>query len=132
MKRKKLSRGKLVKKLDAIFSRYIRLRHAKNEIVECFTCGVKAHYKDNMQCGHFQSRRFYSTRWDETNCQVQCKSCNIYKEGEQFKFGTNLNKQFGKKTSERLEVKAREIVKIPTYELEDMIKKYQELVKDLE
>jgi len=131
MKRKKLSRGKLVKKLDAIFSRYIRLRHATNEIVECFTCGKKDNWK-KLQCGHFQSRRFYSTRWDETNCQVQCKSCNIYKEGEQFKFGTNLNKQFGKKTSERLEVKAREIVKIPTYELEDMIKKYQELVKDLE
>ncbi len=132
MKRKKLSRGKLVKKLDAIFSRYIRLRHAKNEIVECFTCGVKAHYKDNMQCGHFQSRRFYSTRWDETNCQVQCKKCNVYSQGEQFKFGIKLNKEFGKNTSERLITKARKILKIPTYELEDMIKKYQELVKDLE
>jgi len=131
VKRKKLSRSKVVKKLDSIFSKYIRQRNAINGVAECFTCGKKDDWK-KLQCGHFQSRKFYSTRWDETNCQVQCKSCNIYKEGEQFKFGTNLNKQFGKKTSERLEVKAREIVKIPTYELEDMIKKYQELVKDLE
>jgi len=127
MKRKKLSRGKLVKKLDAIFSRYIRLRHAKNEIVECFTCGVKAHYKDNMQCGHFQSRRFYSTRWDETNCQVQCAGCNVFRYGEQFKFSVNLDSRFGNGTSARLETKAKEILKISTHELEDMIKKYQEL-----
>ena len=131
MKRKKLSRGKIVKKLDSIFSQYIRRRDVKESIAECFTCGKKDDWK-RLQCGHFQSRRFYSTRWDETNCQVQCKSCNIYKEGEQFKFGTNLNKQFGKKTSERLEVKAREIVKIPTFELEDMIKHYQELCSQLD
>jgi len=68
----------------------------------------------------------------EDYCQVQCKKCNVYSQGEQFKFGIKLNKEFGKNTSERLITKAREILKIPTYELEDMIKKYQELVKDLE
>ena len=131
MKRKKLSRGKLVKKLDAIFSRYIRLRHATNEIVECFTCGVKAHYKDNMQCGHFQSRRFYSTRWDEINCQVQCAGCNVFRFGEQFKFSIHLDQQYGQNTSSRLETKAKEILKISVPELEDMIKKYQNLCNEL-
>ena len=131
MKRKKLSRGKIVKKLDSIFSQYIRRRDVKESIAECFTCGKKDDWK-RLQCGHFQSRRFYSTRWDETNCQVQCAGCNVFRFGEQFKFSVNLDNKFGKGTSQRLEVKAREIVKIPTFELEDMIKHYQELCSQLD
>jgi len=131
VKRKKLSRGKIVKKLDSIFSQYIRRRDVKESIAECFTCGKKDDWK-RLQCGHFQSRRFYSTRWDETNCQVQCAGCNVFRFGEQFKFSVNLDNKFGKGTSQRLEVKAREIVKIPTFELEDMIKHYQELCSQLD
>mgnify|MGYP003665460414 CR=1 FL=1 len=80
---KKLSRTKLIKKLDTVFSQYIRQRDAENEIATCFTCGKKAHWK-KLQNGHFQSRRFYATRWDEMNCQVQCAGCNVFKYGEQF------------------------------------------------
>ena len=69
---KKISRKNIVKRLDTVFSLYIRLREADNEMVECFTCGKISHYKKNMQCGHFQSRSSYSTRWDPNNCQVQC------------------------------------------------------------
>ena len=126
MKRKKLSRSKVVKKLDSIFSKYIRQRNAINGVAECFTCGKKDDWK-KLQCGHFQSRRFYSTRWDETNCQVQCAGCNVFRYGEQFKFSVNLDSRFGNGTSARLETKAKEILKISTHELEDMIKKYQEL-----
>jgi len=131
VKRKKLSRGKIVKKIDSIFSQYIRRRDVKENIAKCFTCGKKDDWK-RLQCGHFQSRRFYSTRWDETNCQVQCAGCNVFRFGEQFKFSVNLDNKFGKGTSQRLEVKAREIVKIPTFELEDMIKHYQELCSQLD
>jgi len=126
VKRKKLSRSKVVKKLDSIFSKYIRQRNAINGVAECFTCGKKDDWK-KLQCGHFQSRRFYSTRWDETNCQVQCAGCNVFRYGEQFKFSVNLDSRFGNGTSARLETKAKEILKISTHELEDMIKKYQEL-----
>lgn len=126
MKKKKLSRSKIVKKLDSIFSKYIRQRNAINGVAECFTCGKKDNWK-KLQCGHFQSRRFYSTRWDETNCQVQCAGCNVFRYGEQFKFSVNLDSRFGNGTSARLETKAKEILKISTHELEDMIKKYQEL-----
>ena len=131
MKRKKLSRSKVVKKLDSIFSKYIRQRNAINGVAECFTCGKKDDWK-KLQCGHFQSRRFYSTRWDETNCQVQCAGCNVFRFGEQFKFSVHLDQEYGQNTSTRLEVKAKEILKISLPELEDMIKKYEELVKELD
>ena len=64
----KLTRRKIVKKLDAIFSQYIRLKDADhNGNVTCFTCGKVEHYKKGMQCGHFQSRKHLATRFDEEN-----------------------------------------------------------------
>ena len=71
---KKLTRSKLVKKLDAVFSQYIRLKDADEfGNATCFTCGKVDHWK-KLQNGHFQSRKHYATRWDEMNCQVQCVS----------------------------------------------------------
>ena len=89
---KKLTRSKIVKKLDAVFSQYIRQKNAINEIATCFTCGKQDHWK-KLQNGHFQSRRFYSTRWNEQNCQVQCSGCNVFKYGEQFIFGKKLDQK---------------------------------------
>ena len=128
---RKISRKGLVKKLDNIFSLYIRLRYSENEIVECFTCGKKAHYKDNMQCGHFQSRKHLSTRWDEMNCEVQCKSCNVFKFGEQFIFGIKLNAKYGKGTSQKLMQKSKQINKISNHDIIEMIDKYNDLVNQL-
>ena len=127
---KKLSRSKLIKKLDKVFSLYIRLRYAKNEIAQCFTCGKKDHYK-RLQCGHFQSRKHYSTRWDEINCQVQCAGCNVFRYGEQFVFGKNLDMEFGKGCSESLYYKAKQTVKYSTNDINELITKYTLLIKDL-
>ena len=126
---KKLSRSKLIKKLDTIFSKYIRQRDAKKEIATCFTCGKKAHWK-KLQNGHFQSRRFYSTRWDEMNCQVQCAGCNVFKYGEQFTFGLNLDSKFGAGTAQRLHTKARVITKLSTTDIEELISMYENLVAE--
>ena len=90
---KKASRSKVIKQLDSVFSKYIRQRDAVNEIATCFTCGKRDHWK-RLQNGHFQSRKHYSTRWDETNCQVQCAGCNVFKYGEQFLFGQNLDVKY--------------------------------------
>ena len=127
---KKLTRTKLVKKLDTVFSQYIRQVNSVNEIATCFTCGKQDHWK-KLQNGHFQSRRHYSTRWDEVNCQVQCAGCNVFKYGEQFIFGQNLDKRFGEGTSIELHQRANEIIKITNSELEDWIFKYQNLVSNM-
>lgn len=127
---KKLSRSKLIKKLDKVFSLYIRQRYAKNEIAQCFTCGKKNHWK-KLQCGHFQSRKHYSTRWDEINCQVQCAGCNVFKYGEQFIFSKNLDLEYGDGCSEALYYKAKQITKFSTPEIEELITKYNLLINDL-
>ena len=50
---KKPTRSKLVKKLDTVFSQYIRLKDSKDGIGTCVTCGKQDHWK-NLQAGHFQ------------------------------------------------------------------------------
>jgi hypothetical protein len=121
---RKVSKKNLIKRLDSEFSKYIRTRGG--EIAECFTCGKKDHWK-NMDAGHFQSRRHYSTRWDETNVQVQCKSCNVFRQGEQYKFGLNLDGRFGDGTAERLEIKSKHLEKFSTTDLEELLDKYKKL-----
>jgi len=127
---RKVSRKSLVKKLDAIFSEYIRLRKAnKQGIVTCYTCGKKAYWKgQGMQNGHFMSRKSYSTRWEELNCQVQCYSCNVMRFGEQYKYGLELQKEYTKDLPEQLLIQSKQIKKFSNIDLEDMINKYKNLV----
>ena len=66
--------SKLKKELDKWFSLYIRLRKATDTgLAQCYTCGKVDHYK-KLQCGHFQSRKFLPTRFNEQNCQVNALS----------------------------------------------------------
>tara|TARA_R100001163_G_scaffold11614_4_gene10635 strand:- start:16587 stop:16979 length:393 start_codon:yes stop_codon:yes gene_type:complete len=128
---RKPKRSTLIKKADTIFSQYIRQRYANDSgIAECFTCGKKDHWK-NLQCGHFMSRKHYSTRWDETNCQVQCAGCNVFRYGEQYKFGRNLDIELGNGTADSLEVKSRQIVKYDNFELLELINHYKKKLAEL-
>ena len=123
--------SKLKKELDKWFSLYIRLREATLEgLCQCFTCGKVGHYK-KLQCGHFQSRKHHSTRWNEQNCQVQCVGCNMFKQGEQWKFGLKLNGKYGEGTSRELEELARTTVKLSRIDYEDNIRYYKTLVENL-
>lgn len=118
------SRKSIVAKLDKEFSLYIRQRNAVNGTVTCFTCGKQDHWQ-NMDCGHFMSRKHYATRWHEDNCQVQCKSCNVFRYGEQFKFGVALN-QIKDGLAEDLLAKSRELTKFSNSELLELIDYYKE------
>ena len=61
---KKPTRSKLVKKLDVVFSQYIRLSNADNNgYCNCVTCNKTFFWKE-IQAGHFMSRKHYSIRWD--------------------------------------------------------------------
>lgn len=127
---KKPSRKNLIKKLDKVFSQYIRRRFAVNEIAKCVTCGKQAHWKE-LQAGHFMSRKHYSTRYDETNVQVQCSGCNVFRYGEQYKFGRYLEEAYGEGTAEDLQNKSREITKFSDIRIKEMIEYYNKLLINL-
>lgn len=125
----KRTRKSIVKQLDTLFSQYIRLRKSNNDISECYTCNKKDHWK-KLQCGHFMSRKHYSTRWDETNCQVQCYACNVARYGEQFIFGNKLNEEYGLDTAENLSIKCRQVEKFSNNDLLEKIVHYKNLLKE--
>ena len=131
MKSKKPSRSKLVKKADAIFSQYIRQRNADaNGMTECFTCGKQDHWK-KLQCGHFMSRKHYSTRWSETNCQVQCAGCNVFRYGEQYTFGRNLDTYIKEGLAEELNILSHKIVKYDNNDLLEIFNLYTKKLAEL-
>jgi len=122
---KKPTTGKLVKKLDELFSLYIRQRGADdNGINKCFTCGVTKHWKEG-DAGHFQTRAKYSTRWDELNVQFQCKHCNMTNGGQQYTFGKRLDEVYGEGTAESLLIKSNKIAKYSRQDLEELRIKYK-------
>jgi len=124
--------SKLKQKLDKLFSEYIRRRNADHlGRVKCFTCGVEKHWKE-QQAGHFQSRSHHSTRWDEVNVQVQCVKCNMYRQGEQYKFGLYLDDRFGDGTAEELENRAKTIVKLNRVDYEEAIERYKQKIRELD
>jgi hypothetical protein len=126
--------SKLKKELDKWFSLFIRLRDATDEgLCQCFTCGKVGHYKTGgMQNGHFQSRRFMSTRYsEEGNCEVQCVACNMFRGGEQYKFALALDSKYGEGTAQELESLARLTVKLTRVDYEVSIRYYKSAVEKL-
>lgn len=118
------SRKSLVNKADKLFSEYIRRRNANHAgLVSCFTCGKQDEWK-RMDAGHFMSRKHYATRWDEENVQVQCKGCNIFRSGEQYMFGLQLDRKYGPGKAEELMQKSRGLIKLSNDDLEALGKLY--------
>tara|TARA_R100000908_G_scaffold21485_1_gene8457 strand:- start:1028 stop:1426 length:399 start_codon:yes stop_codon:yes gene_type:complete len=130
---RKISRKNLIKKLDAVFSEYIRRKYAdKNGIVKCYTCNKKAYWKgEGMQNGHFISRKSRILRWDERNCRSQCYSCNCHFYGRQYIFAMNLNKEYGYNIAEELLIESKKIIKQTDQDLVDLINEYKQKVTNL-
>lgn len=124
MPKKGLTRKKLIHKLDTIFSLYIRLKNCdEHGFCKCYTCDRKYHWKQ-IHCGHFMSRKNFSTRWEESNVAPQCVGCNLFKHGEQYMFGLKL----GKNLAEELFFKSKIIVKFTDDDLNEMIEEFNNKV----
>lgn len=103
-KKKAESVTTLKKKLDAVFSLYIRQKYEVDGLVECYTCGEKKPVSQ-MQNGHFWSRSHLSTRWDEENCRPQDAKCNIFKSGNYIVYTQKMLSELGAEKFAELERK---------------------------
>ena len=127
---KKPTRKSLVIKLDTVFSQYIRRKDAIDEIATCVTCGKKSHWS-KLQNGHWASRRHYSTRWDEQNCNVQCAGCNVFRAGEIYLYTKYLCSQYGENFPEELYIKSQKTVKFTDVDLVEIIEYYNNKLIEL-
>lgn len=104
---KKVSLSSLDKKLWKIFSEYIRKRDRKEgEYCFCVSCGAARHWK-GMDAGHFIPRQHQGVKYDERNVAAQCKPCNGFEGGAQYKYGLALRKMYGDGIIKELEIKKR-------------------------
>ena len=122
-KSKNLSSAK--KTADGWFSKYVRLRDADvNGMCKCITCDTVKHWKE-MDAGHFQSRRYMSTRYHAQNCHSQCQKCNQYGAGEQYKHGQEIDLLYGEGTADFLNSLSRSIYKTNKTEIMETAKEYK-------
>jgi hypothetical protein len=126
---KKIKRSTIVKNLDTLFSIYIRRKDAIDDVAQCVTCGKKDHWS-KLQNGHWASRRHYSTRWDERNCNVQCSGCNVFRAGEIYLYTKYLCSKYGDNFPEELYKLSQKIVKFTDADLQDMIIYYKDKLKE--
>ena len=131
-KKRQVSKSTLVKKLDDVFSKFIRLRDSnKDGMCQCISCG-RVHYWKEIQNGHYMSRRYMSTRFDEMNCNAQCVACNIFNQGNIQMYRKNLIKKIGEKNVDYLEYKAKATTKrYSVFELQELVKYYKVLCEKM-
>lgn len=131
--RKKSTRSKpnLTKKLDKVFSAYIRLRDTMpSGFFTCISCGQIKPFEQG-DCGHYVNRQHMSLRFSEMNCNMQCRKCNRFDEGNIMGYRQGLVKKYGEQRVVMLEAQKRETRHWSDLELEAMIKHYTEEVKRL-
>lgn len=122
---------KLKKKLDAIFSKYIRLINSDhNGNVVCFTCGKILFWK-KIQNGHYVPRNTLATRFSENNCRPQCVGCNLFGNGKFIDFRIGLVKEIGARKVSSMEKEKYKVYKVDTNWYKDKIEHYTKEVKRL-
>ena len=130
-KRKKSPEDTLKKKFDAVFSKFIRLRDSDEQGVGfCITCGKPKIWK-YADCGHYIKRQHMATRYDEKNCNLQCKGCNAFEQGANERYKVAIDKKWGKGTSDTLEARQRNRTRFPSFWYKSEIERYTKLVNEM-
>jgi hypothetical protein len=119
-------RTKAVKKLDTVFSKFVRQRDMENGYGKCCSCKKLIEAGD---AGHFINRRWYSTRWHEQNVHLQCLSCNRFQEGNAAGYALFMLDKYGKEHVEYLQALSREPARYSLSDINLMIADYRQRLK---
>lgn len=130
MKKPKITN--LKRTADRLFSEIIRRSVVDNyySTAQCVTCEEWDDWQ-NMDCGHYESRRHNNTRYDKRNCAPQCHRCNRFEEGRKYEFGKYLVEKYGESIIDELRRLAYTNKKFTVGELQEMIKQFKKELEDL-
>jgi hypothetical protein len=122
----------LRKKINVVFSEYIRRSHADaNGYVRCCSCGLHMHWK-NSEAGHYRKRGFGPTCYDERNVHPQCHRCNHFLDGNESAYAVYLVKRYGAYMIEYLYLKSTEPWKWRVTEMREVLKHYKQKLSELD
>lgn len=124
---KRLSVGKLKKKVWTEFSIFIRTRGADEAgINKCVTCGISAHWK-TLQAGHFIRGRLNSNLFSERGCWAQCYGCNVGRQGDVVIYYKVMLFKYGQEVIDELIQQNERTHKWQAGELEGLLERYKTL-----
>lgn len=130
-KTKKPSINTLKRKLDELWSQWVRRSRANPDgIVACCSCG-RPYPWNEMDCGHFVSRNHNAGRYDPRNTNPQCKKCNRFREGNKAGYAVFLQKKYGPEVIEELNKLQYTIKRFEVDELQAMIRETRDSLKGL-
>jgi len=78
------------------------------------------------------SRARKSTLYDEKNVAGQCKACNGWGSGEQYRYGLEIDQLYGSGTAEQIELESQQLKQYKVPELEELLDFYKSKLRDLE
>lgn len=116
------------KRADAVFSLFMRQKYMDADgNIQCYTCPSIRPLK-KMQNGHFVSRKYLGTRYEERNCRPQCWYCNGhgYGNGRPVEFSIKLKQEYGPTIVDELYAQAAPT--IPDFDFKAIIEKYSLLL----
>lgn len=132
LKKKRPTISALEKKLDGLFSRYIRLSAAdQGGTVSCVTCRKLLHWQDS-DCGHWIKRQHRAVRWDERNVGPQCTRCNHFQGGAQDEFSSYIIANHGVQVHDELLRLKHTVFKVTRDYLDQAIATYKEKLQAIE
>ena len=121
----------LTKKLDKVFSAYIRLRDSMpNGCFRCISCGQIKRFEQG-DCGHYHSRTHMATRWEPDNCHMECRGFNRASADHLIGYRRNLVEKIGLDRVNRLEMMAHSQKHWLDFDLQEKIDYFTREVKRL-
>jgi hypothetical protein len=131
IKKPKSMRSKKIARVDEIFSKYIRRRDCGFKFGLCISCSAIIQF-NTCDCGHYINRRHMALRFDEQNCNAQCRSCNSFDEGNVQGYRRGLIVKIGEKATDLLEIRKHNECHLSEIELDLLFKYFSNKLKDLE
>lgn len=114
------------KQAQSAFNEFIRTRDMGNS---CISCGRNTGAK--MNAGHYRTvGASKETRYDESNCHLQCEHCNSYLSGNIGEYKPRLIEKIGQAAFDRL-MGPHELKKWTREELQELAKHYRHRTRDL-
>lgn len=129
---RKKRKGTSKHKAWTVFSLFIRRRDADvNGMAACISCGTVKHYTEG-DCGHYVPKSVSLVlRFNETNNNFQCRSCNLFRHGNLTAYALALKKKYGDNILEELDEIRRnnQGFKISEADYEEIYNRYKGLTE---
>ena len=126
----------LHRELWEVFARYIKLRDCLKTTGtkirgRCVSCG-KPHRIEDLQAGHFITRRAKNILYDERNVNAQCENCNGRLKSNPLHYQDAMIRMYGQTLTQWLRAQEHSNYQWKAYQLQALIIEYRLKVQELE